>query len=159
MNKNLLFVTNHNTNKNDTILINHLNNIGYNVSTYYELSQAYLQLKKHNIAIIILNQVNCELNCLTFIKKIRENNKLKDIPILVLNKEINKNTNKLWSAGVDFFLYEPDIIDNLELVVRSLIIRYESTLNGRMYNIKDNDYFKLEGSKKKNIEFIPILHS
>lgn len=91
-----------------------LKNAGFEVKIAEDGVDALQMIKKENFALIIMDIMMPNLDGFSFLAVIRANDKLKDVPVIVLTAMSDEDTKtKCLQVGADAFLtkpYDPDIL-------------------------------------------------
>lgn len=111
---------------NELIKIN-LELLGYDVITAYDGIQGFTLAKQEIPDLIILDVMMPDVDGYTVAKRIRENQQIKDIPILMLTA-LNMLEDKVkgFDIGVDDYLVKPFEMEELKVRVRALLKRAKS---------------------------------
>ncbi len=108
---------------NELIKIN-LELSGYEVLSANDGTKGFAIAKQENPDLIILDVMMPEVDGYTVAKRIRENNKIKDTPIIMLTAlGMLQDKVKGFDIGVDDYLVKPFEIDELKVRVRALLKR------------------------------------
>ena len=81
---------------------------GYNTKTLNESKNAINEITKLNPRLLILDIMMPEMDGFTLLKKIRENQKLSAIPVIIFtNKFYNVDRKKAFDLGANAFIVKP----------------------------------------------------
>ncbi len=108
---------------NELIKIN-LELSGYKTICAFDGSKGYALAKQENPDLIVLDVMMPEIDGYTVAKRIRENETIKDIPIIMLTA-LNMLQNKAqgFDIGVDDYLVKPFEIEELKMRIKALLKR------------------------------------
>ena len=155
MKENKILVVDDDVAINELIKVN-LELAGYSVIQAFDGTTGYAVAKQENPDLIILDVMMPEVDGYTVAQRIRQNELLKDIPILMLTalSQLNDKV-KGFDIGVDDYLVKPFEMDELKVRVRALLKRSnkipesmatkellvykEVTLLPESYSVKIND--------------------
>ncbi|MEE2743905.1 MAG: response regulator [Bdellovibrionota bacterium] len=121
-----------------------LKGIGYNVTKKESGKDALRYLKKNDVEIIILDAMMPEMNGPQFLGEIKNDNKLKDIPVIVLSASMDKDVKLLClDLGADLFISKPFEARELISSTKNLISlkAKEKELSNKNKELKENESY------------------
>lgn len=123
----------------------------YKVETAINGEEGFLKAKITNPSIIITDIVMPEMNGLVMCEKIKENEELKNIPIIVLTgQEIDETKIKSFEMGIEHFFSKPVNVHLLKLTINNILSRnknlkqyflqdYNNEIKEKLHNTKDKE--------------------